>query len=276
MQLLFGFVLAIFVSILAWSVHALSRSGAIAAAVLGTIIFGLGGLPWAILLLGFFISSSLLSRLFGRRKSGLSEKFSKGSQRDLGQVLANGGVAALMVLIHNLIPASAWPWVGFTGSLAAVNADTWATELGVVSKSWPRLINTGKQVEPGTSGAISLTGSTAALAGSLLIAVLALFVWQDFTLQGGFLQKAGLVGLLALAGFGGSLFDSLLGASVQAIYSCPMCQKETERYPYHTCGSPTTIKRGWAWLNNDWVNTACAAAGAILAIVLVIGLPAIF
>ena len=276
MQVLFGFVLAVFVSTLAWWAHALSRSGAVAATLLGTIIFGLGGLSWAILLLGFFISSSLFSRLFSRPKAGLVEKYSKGSQRDAGQVLANGGIASLMVILHELVPNSTWPWLGFAGSLAAVNADTWATELGVLSKSLPRMITNGKPVEPGTSGAISLTGSLSALAGSLLIALLALLLWQGDALGPGLSQKVSLVVLLSLAGLGGSLLDSLLGASFQGIYTCPVCQKETERHPYHTCGAPTTLKRGWLWLNNDWVNIACAAGGAILALVIVISLPTVF
>ena len=276
MQVLIGFVLAVIVSMLAWWAHALSLSGAIAATLLGTIIFGLGGLPWAVLLLGFFISSSLFSRLFGLRKSGLAEKFSKGSQRDAGQVLANGGIAGLMVILHELLPGSTWTWLGFAGSLAAVNADTWATELGVLSKSMPRLITTGTPVEPGTSGGISLTGSISAFAGSLLIALLASIVWQGNTISSGFLQQASFIALLSLSGLGGSLLDSLLGASIQAIYTCPVCQKETERHPYHTCGSLTTLKRGWAWLNNDWVNIACAAGGAGLAVIAVIWLPVLF
>ncbi|HMD87878.1 MAG TPA: DUF92 domain-containing protein [Anaerolineaceae bacterium] len=276
MQVLIGFVLAVLVSILAWWAHALSLSGAIAAILLGTIIFGLGGLPWAVLLLGFFISSSLFSRLFGLRKSGLAEKFSKGSQRDAGQVLANGGIAGLMVILHELLPGSTWTWLGFVGSLAAVNADTWATELGVLSKSMPRLITTGMPVEPGTSGGISLTGSISAFAGSLLIALLARIVWQGNTISSGFLQQASFIALLSLAGLGGSLLDSLLGASIQAIYTCPVCQKETERHPYHTCGSLTTLKRGWPWLNNDWVNIACAAGGAGLAVIAVIWLQVLF
>jgi hypothetical protein len=55
---------------------------------------------------------------------------------------------------------------------------------------------------------------------------------------------------------------------VQAIYRCPVCEKETERHPYHTCGAKTVQIRGWAWLNNDWVNFACAVFGAALAIIL--------
>jgi uncharacterized membrane protein len=61
-----------------------------------------------------------------------------------------------------------------------------------------------------------------------------------------------------------SLFDSLLGATVQAIYWCPTCAKETERHPIHTCGTPTTHLRGWQWVNNDVVNFACSVMGAIL------------
>ena len=163
-QLLFGLLLAVIIAFVAYRAHSLSRSGALAALVLGTVIFGLGGFGWAVLLLGFFISSSLLSRLFKRRKAAFDEKFSKGSRRDAWQVAANGGTAGLMVLLHVLFPGAAWPWLAFAGSLAAANADTWATELGVLSRTAPRLITTGKKVERGTSGGVSL-GGTAGCAG---------------------------------------------------------------------------------------------------------------
>jgi uncharacterized membrane protein len=69
---------------------------------------------------------------------------------------------------------------------------------------------------------------------------------------------------ITLAGLIGSLADSLLGATIQAIYRCPSCNKETERYPVHTCGSQTQLVRGYSWLDNDWVNTACALVGGVL------------
>jgi uncharacterized protein (TIGR00297 family) len=257
-QFLIGLGLAILISILALRFRMLNRSGALAAAGLGTVFFGLGGWSWAMLLLGFFISSSGLSRLFKRRKARFDEKFSKGSQRDAGQVMANGGIAGLFVLLHLFFPGELWPWLGCAGALAAANADTWATELGVLNPRPPRQLTTWNPVEQGTSGAISLTGTLAALAGSLFIALIAACVWPQ-TMVNWLLVLA-----ITLAGLLGSLVDSLLGATLQAIYYCPNCRKETERHPQHTCGSSTTRLRGLTWLDNDWVNTACTLAGGIL------------
>ena len=156
MQLLIGFSLAVLIALLAWRAKTLSGSGALAAILTGGLIFGLGGLPWAIPLLVFFISSSALSRLFAQRKAALNEKFSKGSRRDWGQVMANGGLGALMALGFTLLGAPTWAWLAYIGAMAAVNADTWATEIGVLNPHPPRLITTGKPVERGASGAISL------------------------------------------------------------------------------------------------------------------------
>ena len=262
LDLLVGFLLAALIALLAWRAHALSPSGALAAALTGGLIFGLGGLPWAALLLTFFISSSLLSRLFAGRKAGVSEKFSKGHQRDWGQVLANGGLGALLVIGYALWPQSPAWWAAYVGAMAAVNADTWATELGVLSRSAPRLITSGKRVEAGTSGGVTLLGTASALGGAALVGLVAAWLGPGI----------GWVVLFAalLGGLAGALFDSLLGATLQAIYYCPACQKETERHPRHTCGTETVQVRGWAWLNNDWVNFFCSLAGAGVGVLVVV------
>src|SRR5574339_802210 len=171
MQILLCLFLATLVAYLSYRAHSLSRSGALAATLVGAVIFGLGGLPWAILLLTFFITSSGLSRAFKKRKAGLDEKFSKGHERDAGQVFGNGGLATLFAALHAFYPDSTVAWIGFAASLAAVNADTWATELGVLNPTPPRLItDLRKRVEKGTSGGVSLWGTTASLLGSSIVA----------------------------------------------------------------------------------------------------------
>lgn len=256
MKLLAGLALGAAIGLLSLKMGALNRSGAAAAAITGGIIFGLGGLPWAVLLLLFFISSSGLSKAFKQRKAQVGEKFAKGSTRDWGQVLANGGLGALLAVAYAIFPEARVLWVAYAGAMAAVNADTWATELGVLSAQPPRLVTTGAVVERGASGGITRLGNYAALGGAALIALAG----------GSFLPDSRdllrFVIIVSFAGTAGSIFDSLLGATVQAVYTCLSCGKETERHPQHLCGSETVHKRGWRWLNNDLVNFSCSLAGA--------------
>lgn len=256
-QFIIGLVVAIIIAYLAYRAHSLNKRGAYAAALSGTIIFGIGGWQWAILLLTFFTTSSAFSRAFKKNKQGLNEKYSKGDVRDAGQVFGNGGIPTMFAALHFLFPNETWPWLGFASAVAAVNADTWATELGVLNPDPPRLItNLKKVVEKGTSGGISLTGTLASLAGAILIGIFASFLGpRPASISTGI--------VITVAGFAGSLFDSLLGATVQAIYFCPKDNKETEQHPTHSCGTSTTQIRGWAWLNNDWVNVACGAFGVV-------------
>lgn len=259
-------LLALLVAGAAYFFKSLRVSGALAAFVLGSVVFGLGGIDWAVILIVFFVTSSGLSLLFRNRKQKVEEKFSKGSRRDAGQVIANGGIAGVMVLFHLAYPQSALPWTAFCASLAAANADTWATELGVLSSIPPRLINNWKPVPAGTSGGISMVGTSAAILGSLIIALACLLCWPLTGLAADLRWLA--TGVVLLSGLVGSLVDSLLGATLQAIYRCPTCDKETEKHPLHTCGTPTQHLRGLTWLNNDWVNLLCTASAAFLSIII--------
>ncbi len=268
--LILGVFLAALVAYAAYRVQALDRSGSLAAFLLGAVVFGIGGIAWAVVLLTFFITSSGLSRLFKRRKQKVEDQFAKGGRRDAWQVAANGGVAGLAVVLHLLFPAAVFPWVMFAAAFAAANADTWATELGVLNRHWPRQLTTWKPVPPGTSGGVSLAGTLAAAGGSLLIAAVAVALWP---IAGSGSVERLLFGLVILAaGVFGSLVDSLLGATVQSIYWCPTCGKETEKYPSHSCGSRTTKLRGWGWMNNDAVNFTCTLSAALLAGILSIAI----
>jgi len=261
------------IAYLAYRACALNLSGATAAAVLGTVVFGLGGVGWAAVLLTFFISASALSKIFQTQKAAVEQNFAKGSRRDAGQVIANGGVGGVLALAFFIL-TQGFPesrllsllWLGFCASFAAANADTWATELGVLNPKKPVLISTFQRVPPGTSGGVSLAGTLAALAGSVLVGCVA--VLSGFAGWAPAIGMAWWTQLLAIAGAGllGSLVDSYLGATVQAVYTCPACDKETERHPVHSCGTGTVLKRGLRWLNNDWVNAACTFSAGLLGV----------
>ena len=251
-QLLAGAGLALLVSYTARRARALSASGAWAAFVVGWITFGLGGAVPAVLLLLFFVSSSLLSRVGSAAKSAAATSFEKGGERDAGQVFSNGSIAAAAAAFFGLTGDSRWLAV-LAGALAAVNADTWATELGVLARGWPRRLLGGRVVPPGTSGAVTGEGLLAALGGAALIGLPA-------GLAGGTVLGAA----ATAGGFFGALADSLLGGTFQAMFWCPTCRRETEKHPVHSCGTATSHVRGVLWLRNDGVNIAASVVGAAL------------
>lgn len=260
-SLLSGFLLSALIGLLAYARKALTPSGVLGAIITGTLIFGLGGWDWGILLITFFVTSSLLSAYQKSDKAQAAEEFAKGGPRDIWQALANGGVAAALAVGNALFPHPLWLFA-FVGALAEATADTWATELGVLSDETPRLITTRQLVMPGTSGGVTWDGIGAALLGAGLISTMA--AWSRLRAGDAMSLVLGLGSVGALAGLAGALADSFLGATVQGIYCCDTCHKETER-PVHRCGAVTRPLRGWRWLNNDVVNLTSTLIGAALA-----------
>lgn len=257
LQLLLGGILGIAFAAAAYAAGALTLDGAVGAFLIGGLTFGFGGIPLAILLIAFFLSSSLLSSLGRSRKRRFAGMFSKSGKRDLGQVFANGGAAVLFAVAYGLTQDSLW-LAGFVGTIAVATADTWATEIGILSRRRPRLITTGERVERGTSGAVSLLGYFAILSGSGLIGSLGWALMSDWR----FLPIALFAGTL------GSTVDSLLGATIQAIFLCPVCNIETEQSPKHACGTKTQRVRGLNWLRNDQVNFTATVVGALAALLI--------
>jgi uncharacterized protein (TIGR00297 family) len=261
-RLLLGLLFSTGISLLAYRRRSLSRSGIAGAIITGTTTFGLGGWSWGLSLIFFFTSSSIFSHFRAPDKEQTAaDKFSKGGQRDIGQATANAGIATLLAMCYSLTSSASLQQViqaGYTGALSTATADTWATELGVLSLEQPRLITTGKPVAPGTSGGITLLGTGAAALGALALGVV---FWL---LQGCQKSRASLPFIALVSGLGGSMIDSILGATLQAMYYCPFCEKETERR-IHNCGMRARPTRGAAWFNNDVVNFIATLFGALLA-----------
>jgi uncharacterized protein (TIGR00297 family) len=239
-QAILGGVLAAGVALLAYRARALTLGGAMAALVVGAIVFGCGGWPGAAVLFAFFIPSTLVSRI--------GEKH--GSARNEWQVLANGGVAAICVLAsqHGGERFAA----AFAGAFAAASADTWGTEIGTLSRTPPVSILTLRRVKTGRSGGVTILGSAATICGALLVALVASAV------------RVAPFWSAAAGGIAGALLDSVLGAGLQALRWCPACDEECETR-MHRCGSTTVLRRGVGWLENDGVNFAATLGGAIVA-----------
>lgn len=264
-RLLLGLFFSIGIGLLAYRRRSLSRSGVAGAVVTGTTTFGLGGWAWGLSLIFFFVSSSLFSHFRARDKAAIAEdKFSKGSQRDIGQVAANGGMATLLALGYGITSSPLRRELlqaGYVGVIATATADTWATELGVLSPHPPRLITTGVFTAPGTSGGITSLGTGVAVLGALASG---LFFW---TLRGCRRSLLALPLIALISGTIGNLFDSFLGATTQAMFYCPACDQETERQ-IHNCGARTRPLRGLPWMTNDMVNFLSTLIGGLAAMLL--------
>ena len=255
-QLLGGFLAAGVIALAAWRFRLLAPSGALAALVLGTVVFGVGGIAWSLPLITFFVLSSLLSkgtRGVRRRRAAFDAVFEKGSRRDAGQVLANGGVAGALALASLFTPDPIL-YVAYLGSLAAAAADTWGTEIGVLSRGVVVSVARLRAVEPGSSGGISAVGTLGAAGGALSVALAALAspLWTPL-----------LLGVVVVAGLSGMLADALAGGTIQALYRCPVCGVSTERTIH--CDMPTERVRGLAIVGNDLVNIICCVVGAAVA-----------
>jgi uncharacterized protein (TIGR00297 family) len=232
--------------------HALTTGGAIAAFIVGTIVFGIGGWTCALVLFAFFVPSVLLSRVGRMQKLALVDIGKQGA-RDAMQVLANGGIAAVaMLLVPQFGPAAL---AAFAGAFAASAADTWSTEIGTLANRAPRSILTLRPLATGISGGVTWQGSLAQAGGAAVVAAVAALT-----------HVAPFLAVL-VAGVAGSIVDSLLGASLQTLRYCPQCARECETNP-HVCGTPTTLRRGLRWIGNDAVNFAASLCGALAAAVL--------
>jgi uncharacterized protein (TIGR00297 family) len=255
LRILIGAGAATLIAVVAHRARSLSLTGAIAAAVTGTAAVA-AGWSWGALLVAYFVSSSLLSRL-GRatkreRTSGIIEK---AGPRNAMQVISNGLPFTVLALASAF--QVGWPpgirlLSAAAASLAASAADTWATEIGTWVGGTPRSILTGRRLRIGESGGVTIAGLTGSLAAAAFVAAVAVGLgWPPAT-----------AAIIVGGGIIGSLVDSFVGALVQQRRWCDACATRTEMHT-HTCGAPTRANGGWAFMDNDAVNLVATTAGAL-------------
>ncbi len=293
-----GIVLARRISKSGLRKRSLSNSGALSAFIVASLSLATS---WrnGITLLAFYWTSSKLTRLGSKIKSNFEEGVTEGGERGAGQVLACSLIGVVCACIRRLVVGRDGPLLLLTGARSAESpslallgnqltlayvaffaccaGDTWASELGILSKTPPRLITKPWQiVKPGRNGGVSLVGLVASAAGGMLmgllhgvfvpggIAALLPFLSSSITDSLPLSQLKREVAVLTfvgfLGGFGGSLLDSLLGATIQATYYDESAKKIVKRP-----GPTARNMGGWGFLSNEMVNVVSTALSALAA-----------
>jgi uncharacterized protein (TIGR00297 family) len=243
---------AILISLFSYLFKLLTFSGASAVFVLAFLIFGIGGWQWTVPILTFFILSSFLSKIRQKKKPGLDNTFAKTGRRDALQVIANGGAAAVIILLFAYDSREHY-YFAYVSSIAAVCADTWATEAGTFFNNKTYNILNFKEVEQGTSGGVSAAGFVASLAGAFVIALSSL-IWvnENISLY---------ICIVVAAGFFGSIVDSIGGSVLQSQHKCSVCSLTIEKN-FH-CGTAAARVKGIKFISNDFINILCAVTGGL-------------
>ena len=232
----------------------LTLPAAMAAYAFLLIILAFGGYAAAGYILLLFAASGALSALGRRRRNRHAD-----GVRGLRQVIANGAVGTLSILLFGILGEEAL-LVAYFAAIAEFLADTAASDIGTLFPRDPIDICRLRRVPRGRSGGVTLVGSAAA-AGACLLA-LGLSLLAGLTLRG--------AAIAAGAALLGVFFDSFTGSLLQAKYRCRVCGDYTEK-PHH-CGEAAEKTGGIRLLDNSNVNLLStlfsAAAAALLMLVL--------
>ena len=172
----------------------LDKGGILLAVVFGAVLLVFGGWAYLALMLVFLVLAVMVTQYeYGiKHELGLYEH-----ERGWENVLSNGLLPAILAVLSPL--AGPMP---FIASVAAVTADKFASEIGVLAAEKPTFLLDLKPVKPGTSGAMSRIGTVASLAGSTALAVCAMFAFGINPTQ---------ALLISLSGFAGCIADTLFG-----------------------------------------------------------------
>jgi len=239
-----AFSAAVIFCFIAFILNWLTLDGTISAMIFGTIAYGLGGVIGALVVLGFFVSSSIISKdvIIGDETEHPERRQFR---RNGNQVWANGFWFVFFTFLWFITQSEIF-LLAATGSMAGATADTWATEIGSGYKpGTTRLLHNFREVHPGTDGGVSFKGLIAAISGSVFISGI-YWIFSDG-------ENLPVLIALAIAGFLGSLADSWAGAKIQGTH----------------INTPKFLQEETIKIDNDFVNWIGTGSASIITILLI-------
>jgi uncharacterized protein (TIGR00297 family) len=172
----------------------LDTKGILLALFFGFILYFYGGPSYLALMLVFFVLAVVATKYEYelKKEMGLYEH-----ERGWENVLSNGILpAALAVLSPQIGP------LPFICAIAAVTADKFGSEIGVLDRKDPVSLIELRAVKPGTSGAMSLMGTVGSIAGTCAIAFFSIMIFPLSPHHALMIAAAGLIGSIADTLFG--------------------------------------------------------------------------
>jgi len=206
MQHIAIYIILLLAAFLSYYLRKLTIPGAIAGFITAVLIFTGAGFTGLAMLAIFFMAGSWATGWQKRKKTVMNSGEKHHNQRTAGQVLANGGIAAILGIIAWLIPEKQeLTKLMMAGSFAAAMADTLSSELGTIYGSRFYNIITLKKDTRGLDGVISLEGTLIGIAGAALIAIIYMpgIKWNINFLY------------IIIAGIIGNIVDSVFGATLE-------------------------------------------------------------
>ncbi len=246
---------------LAYKKNALTVGGIFGALFLDlavSLAFGNFGFLIICIFFGGSVVIDKFKKRYKKKQGNEGEQAEKrGECRDIIQVTANGFVALLAALLY-MQSLSHILVIVFCTAIAEAFADTTASGLGIFSDKVYDPFRM-KKCDKGESGGMSTLGTLSSLLASLTIALTAYLFGRISPLE---------MLIVALSGFLGAVFDSMLGSLLQVKYRCPVCERTVETEEH--CGNATEKISGISAINNDTVNFLSTVFSSAVAILLLL------
>ena len=212
----------------------LTPIGNLNGAILGILVWGTLGWRGYLVVIFYFIVGSGLTfvRMEQKEAEGIAEE--RSGKRGAGNVWGSALTATVCAIATLFCPSPLKELfiLGYVASFCTKLSDTTASEVGKAYGKTTYLITTLKPVPRGTEGAVSLEGTVAGIAGSIVLAIIA---WGI-----GMISPLGVL-WCAIAAFIATTIESLIGATLESQFD---------------------------WLTNDLVNLINTVIGAISAMIL--------